>query len=174
MAPSWVLCTAQVRAGLTRKTASLQIPYLLNISHEFTTWADSFAPSPIATFTVLRKLDHCFASLLSGQDIDTSEPLPGFENGMRAGMSRTDMVRCRSVVEQTRLVVVDIMTRGEPDDEAEYQDVTESESAAEQSVRGTGWIDNDDDEVHMDVARVYENTIVKLGEALGDGAGWDS
>ena len=130
----------------------------------------------MATFAVLRKLDHCFASLLSGQDIDTKEALPGFENGMRGGMTRTDMVRCKSVVEQMRVVIVDVMSRGyveeEEEEEPYRQDTTttEAESGAEESGANSAW-GEDDESVHMDVARVYENTIVKLGEVLGDGGG---
>jgi hypothetical protein len=138
------------------------------VANEFTTWVTSFAPSPIATFSVLRKLDHCFASLLAGEDIDTKETLPGFENGLRGGMSRTDMVRCKSVLELTRVLIVDVMSRGDPDDEEEYQEGRETESAPEDGANGSNWED-DDDTLHMDMARVYENTLVKLGEVLEDG-----
>ncbi|TQN73557.1 hypothetical protein CSHISOI_01933, partial [Colletotrichum shisoi] len=72
-------------------TPSIQIPFLLNIASDFTQWIDSFPPSPRAAFSILKKLDHCFASLLAGRDIETKATLPGFENGMRAGMSTTDM-----------------------------------------------------------------------------------
>jgi len=152
-------------------TPSLQIPYFLYISNEMTTWVTSFAPSPKATFSVLRKLDHCFASLLSGEDIDTKETLPGFEQGLKGGLTRTDMVRCKSVVERTRVVIVEVMSRGDPEDEDEDEDEVPTdvagESATEDGGRSAVW--DDDDTVHMDVARVYEHTIVKLGGLLGEG-----
>ncbi|EON99466.1 putative meiotic recombination protein dmc1 protein [Phaeoacremonium minimum UCRPA7] len=160
-------------------TPSLQVPHLLNIAGELTTWVTSFAPSPPATFAVLRKLDHCFASLLSGRDIESKEPLPGFENGTGAGMTRTEMVRCKSLVEQTRVLIVDIMNKEPEDedgggDENDDDDDVETGDETETGTNGTGsftdpnW-DEGDDTLHMDVARVYENTIVQLGEILGEG-----
>lgn len=165
-------------------TPSLQIPYLLNIASEFTTWLEGFTPSPAATFSLLRKLDHCFASLLFGYDIDTKETLPGFENGLRAGLSRTDMVRCKSVIERTRVLVVEVMSK-EPVDEEDRMDTkdlgirtprpdtdTEAEADVPPDTNDFDDCDDDDDELlHMDVAKVYENTLVKLGEILGDGGG---
>ncbi|KAK3486817.1 uncharacterized protein B0T23DRAFT_407719 [Neurospora hispaniola] len=168
-------------------TPSLQIPYLLNIASEFTTWLEGFPPSPAATFALLRKLDHCFASLLFGYDIDTKETLPGFENGLRAGLSRTDMVRCKSVIERTRVLVVEVMAK-EPADEDPDGDTggqgiqtpkpdndTEAEAESDRLPEMSDFDDGDDDDedelLHMNVAQVYENTLVKLGEILGDGGG---
>lgn len=177
-----------VVTGTNIPLASLQIPYLLNIASEFTTWLEGFPPSPAATFALLRKLDHCFASLLFGYDIDTKETLPGFENGPRAGLSRTDMVRCKSVIERTRVLVVEVMAK-EPADEDSDGDTggqgiqtpkpdndtePEPESDRPPDMSDYDYGDDDDDEdelLHMNVAQVYENTLVKLGEILGDGGG---
>ncbi|KAK3381835.1 hypothetical protein B0H63DRAFT_214371 [Podospora didyma] len=163
-------------------TPSLQIPYLLNVAGEFNEWVKAFPPSPVATFSVLRKLDHCFASLLSGQDIETREPLPGFENGLRSGMSRTDMVRCKSMVEQTRVLVVDVMSKepeqeeeedGDADDGPHFLTADDTESGREGpgNSRGAGWDVDDDEDFQMDVARIYEHTLVQLGVTLGEGGG---
>lgn len=137
----------------------------------------SFPPSPTATFAVLRKLDHCFASLLSGTDIETKETLPGFDNGRRSAMSGTDMVRCRSLVELTRVLIVEVMSK-EPADEEDEEDenddhhgftsATESQSDAEGGGFHGIW-EEDEERFHMDVARVFENTLVQLGETLGEG-----
>lgn len=158
-------------------SASLQIPFLLKTASDFTQYVRSFAPSPRATFELLRKLDHCFASLLRGQDIDSKEALPGFENGLRAGMTTTDMVRCRSLVEQTRVLMVEILSSADGEDDEEEEDVAEDstdlgeESAAEGfGVGDFGW-DIDEERLHMDATRIYENTIVQLGERLGDPLG---
>ena len=146
---------------------------MLNIASEFNTWVTAFPPAPTATFSILRKLDHCFASLLSGEDIETHETLPGFENGLRSGMSRTDMVRCKSIVQHARVVIVDVMSKQpEEEDDAESREQTadegESSGVDGPSRRGfVGW-DDDDEDLYMDVARVYENTLVKLGETLGE------
>lgn len=162
-------------------TPSLQIPYLLNIAGDFNEWVQAFPASPTATFSVLTKLDHCFASLLVGHDIDTNEPLPGFENGPRGGMSRTDMVRCKSTVQQTRILIVNVMSKPdreeeEDDEEAQEGGETDTEQSGVDDANGvggriTGAWDEDEERFYMDVARVYENTLVKLGETLADGGG---
>ncbi|KUI61372.1 hypothetical protein VP1G_08528 [Cytospora mali] len=163
-------------------TPGLQIPYLLNIANEFTEWVTKFPPQPEPLFSLLRKLDYCFASLLAGQDIDTKETLPGFENGVRGVMTKTDMVRCKSIVEQTRVVVTEIMTRQPQEDEEEDADedesdtekeITEAESemeATDSAAESSGFMDpnweDPDDDMYMDVARVYERTLVQLGEVM--------
>lgn len=160
---------------LTPRPASLQIPSLLNIASEFNTWVAAFPPSPAATFAVLHKLDHCFASLLAGEDIETHEPLPGFENGLRSGMSRTDMVRCKSTAQHTRVLIVDVMSKqtGEEDGPGTKEQKTDDDESSGPSGPdrpGFAVWDGDDDEedLYMDVARVYEYTLVKLGDTLGD------
>ncbi|KAB5539310.1 meiotic recombination protein DMC1 [Coniochaeta sp. 2T2.1] len=167
-------------------TPSLQIPYLLNIAGEFDEWLTHFPPSPNATFSLLRKLDHCFASLLLGKDIDTRESLPGFEVASQGGMTATDKVRCRSIVEQTRVEIVNVMSnaqQGGDDEEDQEEDEdddmdgdyvtpteTDRESEAEGSVAPSSMYgegeDDDDDRLAMDVAKVYENTLVQLGESI--------
>ncbi|KAL3952407.1 hypothetical protein ACCO45_012350 [Purpureocillium lilacinum] len=145
-----------------------RIPFLLRLASDFTQYIRSFPPAPRATFALLRKLDHCFASLLGGQDIDSAEPLPGFENGLRAGMTVTDMVRCRSLVEQTRVLMVELMSQGTEEEEEEDED--ESETDTDNGLGGaqeSAW-DTDEERLHMDAARVYEQTIVKLGDRLGE------
>ncbi|KAI5920965.1 hypothetical protein F4810DRAFT_387916 [Camillea tinctor] len=95
-------------------TPSIQIPYLLNVALAFNTYLPSFPPSPHPTFMLLKKLDHCFASLLVGYDIRTKDPLPGFQRGLSAGLSRTEMVRCKSLADETRMLVAMVMS-GEAD-----------------------------------------------------------
>jgi hypothetical protein len=93
------------------------------------------------------------------------------------------MVRCKSIVEQTRVVIVDVMSK-QPDenggsgDEDETEEDTEKEiTEAETDTEGdysaaesTGFVDpnweDPDDELYMDVARVYEKTLVQLGEVM--------
>jgi len=153
----------------------------LNIASEMNTWLPAFPPSPKATFSILKKLDHCFASLLAGQDLDSKEPLPGFENGLRGGMSRTHMVRCKSIVQDTRVVIIDVMNE-EPEEEEDAagagQRATEDESDRDGP---TDWSkvslsklvdeEEDDNPVYMEMARVYEKTLVQLGETLMEGGG---
>ncbi|APA07551.1 hypothetical protein SS1G_00948 [Sclerotinia sclerotiorum 1980 UF-70] len=166
-------------------TPNLQIPYLLNVALTMSTYPTKFPPEPATTFAVLRKLDHAFASLLRGEDSVTGEVLPGFPAGRRAGMSQTDMVRCRSIVEDTRVMIVDVMSK-------EVEPEPQSENGVNGNARGNGEgedergnemdngpddmiLDEDDnseydnDELAMDIARVYEATIMELGERLESG-----
>ncbi|TGJ78603.1 hypothetical protein E0Z10_g10163 [Xylaria hypoxylon] len=99
-------------------TPSLQVPYFLNIALAFNTYLPSFPPVPRPTFLLLRKIDHCFASLLVGYDVKTKDPLPGFsstvDNSTKMRFSRTDMVRCKSLADETRMLVAVVMS-GEVD-----------------------------------------------------------
>lgn len=128
-----------------------------------TTYLPAFPPAPVATFKLLRKLDHAFASLLKGEDIETGEILPGLERGKRAGLSGTDMVRCKSLVEATRVLIVEVMSKeveleGEDEESGMDTDTTSID-------KDTTWDIHED--VHdMDVARVYEATITQLGGTL--------
>ncbi|GAW13064.1 hypothetical protein ANO14919_024420 [Xylariales sp. No.14919] len=95
-------------------TPSLQVPYLLNVALALNTYLPSFPPAPRPTFLFLRKMDHCFASLLVGYDVKTKEPLPGFsstvDNSIKMRFSRTDMVRCKSLADETRMIVAMVMS----------------------------------------------------------------
>ncbi|KLU83700.1 hypothetical protein MAPG_02751 [Magnaporthiopsis poae ATCC 64411] len=168
-------------------TPSLQVPYFLNIANELTDWLESLSPTLAPTFSILHKLDHCFASLLAGQDVLTGEALPGFEYG--PAMSRTDMVRCRSLAEQTRVQMVDVMRRasqpGEEKKEKEEEqeggtmsvddtETTDGDTTMDDAEGKKSWKqilseEDDDEELQMDVARVYEKTLVRLGAELGGG-----
>jgi hypothetical protein len=104
--------------------------------------------------------------LLKGEDSDTGELLPGFERGMRAGMSKTDMVRCKGLVEATRVLIVDIMNK-EPES-VEDMDENDGDTDLEEH----SGMDIEEQKVEMDVARVYEQTIVQLGERLEENGGF--
>lgn len=153
---------------LKQMKASLQVPYLLNIALAVTTYLSAFPPAPHATFALLRKLDYAFASLVRGSDLESGEVLPGFEGGRR-GLSRTDMVRCKSLVESTRVLVVDVMSK-EREDESRNEAETETETENDE---GEGDGDWEEDDIDMNVARVYEKSIVELGQALNSGTAYD-
>lgn len=71
------------------------------------------------------------------------------------------------------MVIVDVMSRGAEEMETEDDATAESDvptSDTEGGRRGLGAFDEDDERLHMDVARVYENTLVQLGEVLGQDA----
>ena len=148
--------------------ASLQIPYLISLALLTTTMIPAFPAAPRPLFRLLSKLDHAFASLLQGRDLDTGEPLPGFS--MRRGVSGTEKVRIKSLVERTRVSAVEVMSRGD----FEEDDEEEEESAAESDMDGDlileQAIDTDDDAEEknwdMQVAKVYDKTLVELGETM--------
>lgn len=159
-----------------RWTASLQIPYLLTLSLMLNTYLTSFPFAPRPMFHLLRKIDIAFSSLLQGRDVETGEVLPGFE-GRGRRVSQTEKVRIKGVVERTRVSVVEVAGKGEESVDGTTQDgiaedsnmgmsVTEDEGYAEvgEMDRYESW--------EMGVARVYERTVVELGETLGgDGIG---
>ncbi|KAI0427652.1 hypothetical protein F5Y09DRAFT_25401 [Xylaria sp. FL1042] len=109
-------------------TPSLQVPYLLNVALAFNNYLPSFPPAPRPTFALLRKLDHCFASLLVGYDVKTKDLLPGFsstvDDSTKMRVSRTDMVRCKSLADETRMLVAMVMS-GEVD-VVDYDEVNEA------------------------------------------------
>lgn len=59
----------------------------------------------------------------------------------------------------------------EDDEESEELVDTESEDPEPSGNAVSGTWDIDDDRLHLDAARIYENTIVQLGERLGDSLG---
>ncbi|KAI9872079.1 MAG: hypothetical protein M1830_002088 [Pleopsidium flavum] len=160
-------------------TPSLQIPYLLTLSLMLSTYFSSFGFAPRPTFHLLHKVDIAFASLLQGRDVETGETLPGFEGGGRR-VSQTEKVRIKGVVERTRVGVVEVAGKGEESADGTTQDgMTEDSNVEDISVSVTeeeGDVEMDGGDGHggweMEVARVYERTIVELGDSLGvDGVG---
>jgi hypothetical protein len=157
----------------------LQIPYLLNIALSFSTYLSAFPADPNPTFTFLRKLDHAFASLLQGHDADSGDPLPGFQ-GKGGGMSKTDIVRCKSLVEGMRVQIVEVMSGERPSDSHDPSITRNGEQAGTDTEIDTAYTDSesawdfDDERGHeMDVARVFEKTVVQLGESLRGGKEYD-
>lgn len=164
-------------------TPGLQVPYLLNVAGAVGDYIGAFAPEQQPTLSLLRKLDFAFASLLEGRNVDTGETLPGFENGTAAGLSRTDMVRLKSLAEGTRIQVLEVLSRPEEmkTNSKEDTDVdmdrtdTEAETGDETASKPSRrWYqDDDEDEQNMDVARVYEMTLVKIDQKLNSGASYN-
>jgi len=122
---------------------------------------------------LLRKLDYAFYSLLRGVDAETETPLPDFHG--RNKLSTTEKVRVRGVVERTRVVVVEVAgeadgtdggvaTETDGDITEEDYDVDDDDAMDDRVVEGIhgSW--------EMEVARVYEKTIVELGMALESSA----
>ena len=158
-------------------TPSLIIPYLISLALLLSTIIASMPANPKQMFRVLGKLDHGFASLLQARDIDTGERLPGFEK--RRGVSGTEKVRIRSVVERTRRCVMESLKSGELDEmhdtdteaDDDKMDVeTESGLDGELILEGDGPYQTEEEEEswEMQIARVYDRTMMELGESLAE------
>ncbi|KAL8960494.1 MAG: hypothetical protein Q9193_002813 [Seirophora villosa] len=151
-------------------TPSLQITFLLTIALSVTSSLESFPFTPRPTFQFLRKMDLAFSSLLKGVNAETGESLPGFQGG-RGRLSTTEKVRMRGIVERTRVAVVEVA--GKDGSLADVKNVPLTETDTEEDFNVTEDDDVDmleDESSHrrweMDIARVYEKTIVELGMAL--------
>lgn len=129
----------------------------------------SFPFSPVPTFKLLHKLDSVFSSLLRGVDAQTGVSLSGFETG-RARLSTTEKVRMRGIVERTRVAVVEVAGKdGNIVDSAsdiKSQAETDDESMTSDSEAMEALLDEGHGRWEMEVARVYERTIVELGVSL--------
>ncbi|KAK4690179.1 hypothetical protein P7C71_g6542, partial [Lecanoromycetidae sp. Uapishka_2] len=161
-------------------TPSLQTPYLLNIALTACDDLSSFPFDPQSTFHLLHRLDLAFYSLLQGAHAETGERLPGFESG-RGKLSTTSKVRMRGTVERTRIAVVEVAGKGESETGYAIKAQTEDDATTDDNN------DDDDNEAmeglqvegnhgrwEMEVARVYEKTIVELGMSLEIGLGGSS
>ena len=151
--------------------ASLQVPYLLSVALLVVSFVPGFRPAPRTLFRLLRKLDYAFASLLQGRDLDTWEPLPGFETGWR--VSNTEKVRLKSIVERTRLCVAEVVGDGISEPESEANDNNNNNNnnnkdgapAVEERIEDEYGVD-DDTTWDMEISGVYDETIVELGDML--------
>ncbi|MCJ1476452.1 hypothetical protein MMC13_005118 [Lambiella insularis] len=145
-------------------TPSLQTPYLLNVALATSSYMPSFDFAPHRTFQLLHKLDVCFSSLLHGQNVETDEVLPGFDGG-RGRLTTTEKVRIRGLVERTRVAVVLVAGKNGSLDDVTRVTGTEGD---EDLVTDTDTMEGleggaDHGRWEMEIARVYERTIVDLG-----------
>jgi hypothetical protein len=120
----------------------------------------------------LGKLDIAFASLLQGRHVETGEPLPGFETGRK--VNGTEKVRLKSLVDQTRMTVMDVIgiagTEEDEDGDDETETENEFETGDEMDIDGEVGNELDEEkfgEREMGVARIYDRTVVELGDTLG-------
>lgn len=145
-------------------TPSLQIPYLLNLGMLVSSIVAAMPPSPSALFRVIGKLDRAFGSLLQGRDVDTGEALPGMQSGR--GISGTEKVRVRSLVERTRVGVMEAFKRGEFEEEPMEADDMETDDEGGLVLEGDAMEQDEDDSWDMQLARIYDRTLVELGDSL--------
>jgi hypothetical protein len=138
---------------------------LLTLASLIAQFLPSFPPAPTATFRVLDKLDLAFASLLQGRHVETGETLSGFERGKK--VSGTDKVRLKSIVDQTRVIVMDVVGRGGIAEEPEEDDETVYMETGDEMEDVLGEDADEYGEREMGVAKVYDRTVVELGDTIG-------
>lgn len=157
-------------------TPGLQIPYLISLALLLSTIIAGMPANPKQLFGVLAKMDHAFVSLLQGKDVDSGERLPGFEN--RRGVSGTEKVRIRSLIERTRRSVMESLKSGELDETYESNEEDNDDEnmdlddegglEGELILEGDGpYAPGEEEESwEMQIARVYDRTMVELGDSL--------
>jgi len=141
------------------------MPFLLNIASALITYIPSFPFAPRSLFSLLRKLDLAFASLLQGIDVETKAPLPASEAGGRK-VTMTEKVRLRAIVEGTRVLVIDVAVKGGGSVVSEVIDETETVDTEPEMDGGDVGAGDDWDDWQMQAATVYERTLVDLGQSL--------
>lgn len=146
-------------------TPTLQVPYLISLALLVLTCIPAFPSSPKAMFRVLNKLDYAFASLVQKQDLDSGKALPGFLGS--SGLTPTEKVRIKSLVERTRVAVVEAMNAKDFEVEDEEDDEDEYDETDAQDVGVDYDADDMGNDYGMDIARVYDRTLVELGDTLG-------
>ncbi|KAJ4292460.1 hypothetical protein N0V90_009122 [Kalmusia sp. IMI 367209] len=152
--------------------ASIQIPYLINMTAKTIDTLPQFPPLPRITLTLFAKIDSAFSALLLGRDPETNEPLPGFKDDR--GINTTDKVRIKGVVERARIVVTRHLV-GEEGEDVVVEHQRQVEKADEGFVKFEGFEDNsdsDEDEEERrrwqtDVGRLFERTLGEMGDMLG-------
>ena len=150
--------------------ANIQIPYLINIAVLVADILPTFPASPRTTFYLVDKLDHAFCSLLQGKEIETGDPLPGFEEGSNKKVSTTERIRIKSIVERTRVAIAQMLAGAEMNpetaDEVPLETSDEEDSMDEDD--GEGVVEEEEEDLwDMEIGSVYARTIGELGEELG-------
>ncbi|KAG8533687.1 uncharacterized protein KY384_001428 [Bacidia gigantensis] len=151
-------------------TPSLQIPYFLTIALTTTNALSPFQFSPRATFLLLKRLDAAFSSLLRGVNVETGEQLPGIR-GKRGRPSITESIRLKSIVERTRVAIVEAAGKGESvtdggnESGTDYDAMTDDDFDDDMTMQDLS-IEDEDDRWEMEIARVYERTVTELGSIL--------
>lgn len=107
---------------------------------------------------------------MQGSNVETGENLPGFE-GSRGRLSTTEKVRMRGLVERTRVAVVEVAGKDGSVSEntsatRNYEDTENDMTTDDNNFTGEPQDDRNHGRWEMEVARVYERTIVALGLSL--------
>ncbi|KAH0606713.1 uncharacterized protein H6S33_003547 [Morchella sextelata] len=153
-------------------TPTLQIHYMLQMANSFNDYLASFPPHLKVTLRLLDTFDRCFYTLITETSADPSTPLPPAFSAYQ--MNMTEKVRLKSMIERTRLHVVKLLEsgRGAPDpltenagNFGERNEQIDIDTENETEVDGCGSY-ADDEELEIEVSKVYDRCMVQLGEGL--------
>ncbi|KAI5785927.1 hypothetical protein EDC01DRAFT_662109 [Geopyxis carbonaria] len=150
-------------------TPTLQTQYFLNIANSFNDYLYSFKPHFKSTFQLLDKLDRCFYTLITGRPADPDvAPLSPAVSVFRLNM--TEKVRLKSVVERTRLNVVNLAESGGSTAVSnEYIDPDNSNLSEANSVHSDEdfyEIDDEELEWQVEVTKIYDRVLQEIGDEL--------
>lgn len=164
-------------------TPSIQVPYFQAVALAVMEYLPAFPPARTSTLRLVRKVDFCLASLVAGKDVESEEVLPGFEEVGQRWLSRTDVVRLKGILDGTRVVLFDVFEKGDrerrrrseerTDGEEEETDVDMEKETDDETVRGREEEDDEDEEESMDLALVYESSLIQIDHFLGQGTTYD-
>lgn len=142
------------------------------MANSFNDYLASFPPDLKVTLRLLDTFDRCFYTLITGTSTDLSIPLPPAFSVSQ--MNMTEKVRLRSMIERTRLHVVKLLESGRGALDSltenarnfgERNEQTDIDTENETKVDGRGSY-ADDEELEIEVSKVYERCMVQLGEGL--------
>ena len=125
--------------------------------------------------------------MLKGIDIDSGESLPGFDRGRR--ITQTEKVRLMGIIERTRVQIVGVAAESKERNDRELTEsgfTTDDDPSETTQTMDESWDDRTGDEDDprpransrdwdwewdMEIAKVYDGTIVALNMSLESSAG---
>ena len=144
--------------------AWLQTPFLLNITLAASNYISAFPFVPKPTIELFQRLDLAWSCLLRGKD-DEGDLLPGSESARQVTL--TEKVRLRSIVERIRLQVVLVAEQDDCHDEEKGQyTITNTKNEDDDRTMSVAGCATGDDTWGMEIAKVFERTIVDLSTSL--------
>lgn len=144
-------------------TPVLQIPYLLALADFVPSYLPSFPASPRAMFTLLVKLDAALSSMLRSRSL-AAAVLRGMSElyTKRDRMTQTDVVRLQSIVSRSRVAVTRLVSSiGGQAEDSDGDEETAGDDTEED------FMAQEDGQWDMQTARVYEQTILAMGDKFG-------
>jgi Subunit 11 of the general transcription factor TFIIH len=141
-------------------SAAIQTPYLLSLAGLLCSYMPAF-PFSLSTFHLLKRLDQAFASLLRDHgNIDSVDSQRNLQH-----VSKTEEVRIKSLIEDTRVVAVQTATNS--GHIAQIQDILSNEETEPDDSPADGTTDLQEyDDISIGISKIYKQTMEILGDSL--------